>query len=366
MPGNKVSSIPLDQLHFDPLNPRLPGLLHQADDEKVLEYLLLECNLVELMQSIGEKGYFDGEPLLVVPRPTPETGFWVVEGNRRLGALKLLASNDPAPIKPREVEQVRSAATHQPNNIPALVFPERDNILGYLGYRHITGIKEWSPLAKARYLKQLRAQPQYGNDHVAAHKALARTIGSKSTNVAKLLVGYALLEHARDTGILNEIKQAEDDIDFSLLTTGIGYDGIQQFVGLNGIADVELANLKHNEFREFFKWVFDRRGGSTVLGESRKFKELNRVVVHADALAAVRRGESIDTAFLYTSGPLEALRTFMIEAEKSLKAAQETSTHAAGLDDSDVAFSHRLSRAAQNLHLSLKSSAAEDLPDAGS
>ncbi|PIV33801.1 MAG: hypothetical protein COS34_05750 [Lysobacterales bacterium CG02_land_8_20_14_3_00_62_12] len=364
MPGKHVSSIVLDQLHFDPLNPRLPSSLHQADDEKVLEYLLLECNVVELMLSIGEKGYFGGEPLLVVSRSAPETGYWVVEGNRRLGALKLLASNVPAPIKPREVEQARAAATHRPNDIPALVFQRREEILGYLGYRHITGIKEWSPLAKARYLKQLRAQ--YDNDHVAAHKALARTIGSKSTNVAKLLVGYALLEHARDTGLLNEIKQSEDDIDFSLLTTGIGYEGIQKFVGLKGIADVELAGLKDDEFNEFFKWVFDRRRSSTVLGESRKFKELNRIVVHAEALSAVRRGEDIDTAFLYTSGPLEALRNFMMEAEKSLKAAQETSIHVTCIDDSDVAHAYRLIRAATNLHVSLKSSAAEDSSDAGS
>lgn len=364
MSSSNVSMIQLDELHFDPLNPRLPASLYEADDEKVLEYLLLECNLIELMQSIGEKGYFGGEPLLVVPRPGSNNGYWVVEGNRRLGALKLLSSTTPAPIKPREVEQVRKGATCKPTSIPTLEFLRRDDILGYLGYRHITGIKEWSPLAKARYLKQLRAQ--YDDDHVAAHRALARTIGSKSTHVAKLLVGYALLEHARDTGILNEIRQAEDDLDFSLLTTGIGYEGIQKFIGLSGISDVQLTSLKNGEFKEFFKWVFDRRGGSTVLGESRKFKELNRIVVNADALAAVRRGESIDVAHLYTSGPLEALRAFMVEAEKSLKAAQEASTHAIGLEDSDVAFSHRVSRAAQNLYVSLKSSIAEESSDAES
>ena len=353
-----VKELELQELHFDPLNPRLPSNLLEADEEPVLLYLLLEANLVELMQSIGEKGYFNGEPLLVVPRPSPATGYWVVEGNRRLGALKLLASNAPAPVKPREVEQVRATAAHKPTRIPVLEFARRDDILGYLGYRHITGIKEWSPLAKARYLKQLRGQ--YGNDHVAAHKALARTIGSKSTNVAKLLVGHALLEHARDTGILNEIRQSENDLEFSLLTTGIGYEGVQTFIGLNGIADVELSDLKHDEFREFFGWVFDRRGGSTVLGESRKFKELNQIVVNEDALSALRRGESIDTAYLYTSGPLEALRRFMMDAEKSLRAAQDTSIHANGIDETDVSFAYRLSRAAQNLHVSLKLSTAED------
>ncbi len=360
--SGRPQSLDLRDLHFDPLNPRLPSSLHRADDGPVLEYLLLEANLVELMQSIGEKGYFEGEPLLVVPRPAPQTGYWVVEGNRRLGALKLLASADPAPVKPREVEQVRASANHKPTSIPVLAFPERDEILGYLGYRHITGIKEWSPLAKARYLKQLRAQ--HGDDHLLAHRALARTIGSKSTNVAKLLTGYALLEHARDVGLLSEIKQSEDDIEFSLLTTGIGYDGIQKFIGLDGIADVDLGNLKGDEFREFFKWIFDRRGGSTVLGDSRKFKQLNKIVLHADALAAVRRSEGIETAYLYTSGPLEALRTFMVEAEKSLKAAQDTSIHAVGLENSDVSFSHRLARAAQNLYVSLRSSVVEDATDA--
>lgn len=362
---DSVKDIDLAELHFDPLNPRLPSNLQQADDMPVLKYLLLESNLVELMQSIGEKGYFNGEPLLVVSRPAPNTGYWVVEGNRRLGALKLLASDTPAPIKPREVEQSRAAASHKPTKIPALVFPRREDILGYLGYRHITGIKEWSPLAKARYLKQLRGQYST-DDHIAAHKALARTIGSKSTNVAKLLTGLALLELARDSGLLSEIKQTEDDIDFSLLTTGIGYEGIQTFIGLGGIADVELSSIKEAEFSEFFRWVFDRRGGSTVLGESRKFKELNKVVVHAEALAAVRRGESIETAFLYTSGPLEALRRFMMDAEKSLKAAQDATTHATELESTDVAFASRLARAAQNLHVSLKSSITEDPLDAGS
>lgn len=362
MTNKGVTPISLGLLHFDPLNPRLPGSPHQANDEKVLEYLLLECNLVELMRSIGEKGYFGGEPLLVVPRHTPLEGYWVVEGNRRLGALKLLSDAEPAPVKPREVEQVRSGAAYKPVEIPALIFERREEILGYLGYRHITGVKAWTPLAKARYLKQLRAQ--YGADHGAAHKALARTIGSTSSSVAKLLTGHSLLEHARDSGMLLELKTGEDDIDFSLLTTGIGYEGLQEFIGLRGIADVGLDVLKQNEFREFFGWVFDRRGGTTVLGDSRKFKELNRIVTNVDALAALRRGESIDVAFLYTSGPLDAMRRFMVEAEKSLKAAQDTSVHALGVEDTDVSFSHRLSRAAQNLHLSLKASVSEDSSNA--
>lgn len=361
--ADTVTEADLEQLFFDPKNPRLPSNLHDADERQVIEYLLLEANVVELMQSIGEKGYFQGEPLLVVPRTPPLDGYWVVEGNRRLGALKLLASEAPAPIKPREVAQARAAAKERPSVVPVLEFPKREDILGYLGYRHITGIKEWSPLAKARYLNQLRAQYD-AHDHVTAHKALARTIGSKSTNVAKLLTGLALLEHARDSGLLREIRQSEDDLEFSLLTTGIGYEGIQDFIGLNGITDVKLDALKQEHFAEFFGWVFDRRGGATVLGESRKFKQLNHIVAHADAIGALRRGESIDTAFLYTSGPLETLRKFMMEAEKAIKAAQETTTHVTGIGSGDVEFASRLLRGARSLHATLDLSIKEDTTDA--
>src|SRR5579883_366623 len=93
----------LDQLHFDPDNPRLPERLRGKDEGAVLEYFLLECNLIELMLSIGEKGYFAGEPLMVVPRDAG--GLIVVEGNRRLGALKLLQANTPVPVMNGQVQQ---------------------------------------------------------------------------------------------------------------------------------------------------------------------------------------------------------------------------------------------------------------------
>ncbi|MBN0336176.1 hypothetical protein JTM71_35975, partial [Pseudomonas aeruginosa] len=103
-------------------------------------------------------------------------------------------------------------------------------------------------------------------------------IGSKSSHVAKLLTGLKLLEHARDTGLLVSLKLEEDDIPFSLLTTGIGYPNICDFIGIKGASDVDAAGLKEKEFVEFFGWVFDKsHGPSTVLGESRNFDKLSRV-----------------------------------------------------------------------------------------
>ena len=341
----------LQNLHFDPDNPRLPSRLINAPERDVLEYLLLECNLVELMLSIGEQDFFVGEPILVVPRA--EGGYTVVEGNRRLGALKLLQAETEATVMPTQVSQARNGATYHPTDIPVLEFERRDQILTYLGYRHITGIKEWDALAKARYLRQLRLR--YGTDHAEAHKGLAREIGSKAAHVAKLLTGLTLLERAKDSGLLHELKLREDDIPFSLLTTGIGYANICEFIGLENSNDVEASNLKEKEFKELFTWVFAKPSGSaTVLGESRNFDKLARIVANTQALQELRRGEPLESADLYTSGPLEAVRKLMQEAEHRITSAQAALSFADGFDANDVNQADRLRKATAALHGALQ------------
>lgn len=350
MPQN-VIEVALDQLHFDPENPRLPQKLKRAPERDVLEYLLLECNLIELMLSIGEQGYFEGEPLLVVARANGG-GYEVVEGNRRLGAMKLLQPIEP-PVMPKQVDMARLAATHFPIVVPALEFASRDDILSYLGYKHITGIKEWNAIAKARYLQQLRRR--YGPDNAEAHKALAREIGSKSSYVAKLLTGLSLIERARDSGLLTRIKVAEDDLPFSLLTTAIGYEHICQFIGLGNSSDVDAANIKEPELDELFTWIFDKSRGATKLGDSRNLDKLARIVSHETALLELRRGTTLEQADLFTSGPLDAVRGLMVEAENRIISAQSTLSIVDGITESDVVQADRLRKACIALHSSIQS-----------
>lgn len=351
----ELKNILLDELHFDPQNPRLPETLDRADDTAVLEYLLLEANLIELMLSIGEQGYFEGEPLLVVPRGAQGDGYVVVEGNRRLGALKLLQHNAVPPVMPRQVREVQDSAKVHPDNVAALVFGKREEILSYLGYRHITGIKEWDHLAKARYLRQLR-ELHSDLDHLDAHRLLAREIGSNSAQVAKLLTGLTLLDRARDIGLLKDLRLKEEDVPFSLLTTGIGYENISRFIGLAGVSDVEANSLKEEEFKEFFTWVFDKRHGQkTVLVESRNFSKLARVVDNERAVAALRAGNSLDDADLLTSGPLEAVRNFMRIVEDNIRNAQDSLSFVESFEESDVAQAERIRKGAAALEGALKS-----------
>ena len=139
-------------LILDPQNPRLPRSKHNLDERGIIDYMLLEAATLELMQAIGENDFFKGEQLLVVHEGNK---YKVLEGNRRLTAIKLLNEPELASVKKASVREIYEAAQHRPTHIPCLIFNTEDEIRRYLGYRHITGIKPWGLTEKSRYLYKL-------------------------------------------------------------------------------------------------------------------------------------------------------------------------------------------------------------------
>src|SRR3989344_102724 len=114
--GRKRPQIDVDisKLHLDPKNPRLPEEVQNKSEEVILQILYRDFDLRELIESMQNNGYLDEEPLVAVPSNVPKnfaginssnTELWkefneyikksnvtfiVAEGNRRLGAAKIL------------------------------------------------------------------------------------------------------------------------------------------------------------------------------------------------------------------------------------------------------------------------------------
>ena len=171
--------IKIEQLKFDKLNPRLPKRLLGISDEKVIiDYMLKNGNILELMRSIAEMGYSEAEPLLVV-KDEKDNKYLVVEGNRRLTAVKLLNNPQLAKVRIPSVTEIVSEANTIPDAIPAILYSSRESILDYLGYRHITGVKEWGALEKAKYLDQLYQTHCTAENRSDIYTKLAKMIGSR-------------------------------------------------------------------------------------------------------------------------------------------------------------------------------------------
>lgn len=315
----KIKFISTSELHFDPENPRFYRLNDPTSVEAVIEEMLDDEGVQELMLSIGQKGYFEGEPLLV---SADKNGKWiVVEGNRRLAATKLL-NGEISPPKRRSasVKLIREEAQHTPPiELPCIVYPTRREVLQYLGYRHITGIKQWDSLSKAKYLAQLRDEFYPDLEKAKQLKALANDIGSKPDYVGKLLTALSCYQHAEHHKFF-DLPVRPEDIEFSLLTTALHYKQIYTWLGLESAIDIEMSNLNADNLASAFAWMFAKdQQGRTILGESRNLKELACIVESGDAIQVLKDTGRLSEAFLYTDGPQAALQTAMEQADERIR-----------------------------------------------
>jgi len=285
-----VQHLAVSDLAFDPENPRLPATVDGRDEAQVFAWMLVDESLTELIGSIGAQGYFPGEPVLVAPNAESGLPWVVVEGNRRLAAVKLLANPDRAPVRQQTVERLAQEAAFRPDHLPALAFERRDDILDYLGYRHITGVKEWDPLAKARYLEQLLRRAQ-ARGATLTDQQMARRIGSRADYVRLLREGLGVYDHVVERDFYGIEGVTEDAINFSVLTTALSYENIAGFVGADEDAETgEWPEELHDEnLRDVVDWMF-RRGadGKTVLGESRNLGQLAAVVKSSEAAGKLK------------------------------------------------------------------------------
>ena len=313
-----IQYLPLDKLDFDPQNPRFSRYFANdpQPEDHIVERMIKNEIVQELMGSIAEQGYFSGEPLLVAKNGKR---YIVVEGNRRLAAVKLLRG-DIASVLP-SIKQLRETAKHiPPENIPCIVFPERKDILRYLGYRHITGAKRWESLSKARYLEELR-QTFFADLPLDEQlKSIAQEIGSKPHYGAQMLTGLTVFERARDTKFYGLQRVSEDDVDFGVLTTALSRTAIAQYIGLENPRDIEASQLNLTHAKDLFAWMFaQNEQGNTVLGESRNLSKLAAIVANDSAIEELKQSRDLDRAFLFSDGQTAAFGKVLRDAEKKLR-----------------------------------------------
>ncbi|MEM6325858.1 MAG: hypothetical protein AAF791_01950 [Bacteroidota bacterium] len=353
---DQIFDVPVSQLLLDPLNPRLPFVgIGSVTQDRIIDYMLREGNIAELMGAIGEIGFQRSEPLLVTSvkegdpdwdlersRDTPL--YYVVEGNRRLTAVLLLLNPGRAKHRRITITAVSTEATHRPTEVPVLVFDKREDLLDYLGYRHITGTKPWGALEKAIYLDQL-SQARGATDF----QALAKTIGSRSDYVAKLLTGLKVYRTIEERDFFDLPGVERETVSFSLITTALGYAKLNEFIGLTSARDHEAKGLKLDELRKLTEWMFRPFEGKTRLGDSRNLGDLGEVVAETAALKAFVNGRPLAEAVLLTGQPTQVFREAVEDAYSRLKDAQAGANKARDLAETDAERLRDVSRLARDL-----------------
>lgn len=151
----KDKTLAVPSLLLDSRNPRIPDTDSKQGQRDLIADLVENDKVYELAKSIVDKGYHPVESLIAIILNGKHV---VVEGNRRLAALKLLLSPDIAPHN--AVSRFRALANRANlsaiKKIRVLVAPSRDASAPVIMSKHTQEqIAKWVPVMQAKFFKNL-------------------------------------------------------------------------------------------------------------------------------------------------------------------------------------------------------------------
>ena len=187
-------------LMLDRRNPRFGGddvAPGKKGEITIIKRLHEQADLMELVESIAANGYIDLEPLFVVEEHGETV---VVEGNRRVAAIKLLRDPDLAKEAGITLPGVSPQNLHTLQKVHVIKLGSRDEARQLIGFKHINGTHKWDSYAKARFAAEwYKKEKKKG----ATIEDIARSLGDRHDTVQRLVQGIFVLDQARDRGLFD-------------------------------------------------------------------------------------------------------------------------------------------------------------------
>jgi hypothetical protein len=280
--------------------------------------------LEELVDSFSQSGGFWTQDALIVVA-NPDGRFTVIEGNRRLAALKLLYASILGEIEPPRwlQERLRSYHPNQDDDIfsrlPILRADRREDVDAYLGFRHVTGIKQWRPVEKAEFITKMV------DENSMTFKEVAKQIGSRSDQVRQNYVAFKMLLQMEG---IEELEWSEVEARFSVLFLSIRSQGTRSFLGVRLEGERPSGRQpvpadKERELRPFARWMFGDAQTSPVLKDSRDVDRFGEILGEPRAVEYLRSTDTPDfeTAYSLTSASADLVLDPLRDAARHLRMA---------------------------------------------
>ncbi|MGD0672756.1 MAG: ParB N-terminal domain-containing protein [Candidatus Binatus sp.] len=178
----KEAQVPASELLFDPNNFRfqdLDGFVSAAEDRfheegvqaKAFDRLRKDENLVALKKSILRNGYLAVERIVVRPYKHAKTKWVVVEGNRRLAAVKWILEDHAAGVT------VDPGILALIQKLPVMIIEHEEANEAFraslMGIRHVSGIKQWGGYQRAKLVADMRDRLKLEATEIAERLAMS-------------------------------------------------------------------------------------------------------------------------------------------------------------------------------------------------
>ena len=254
-------------LHLDLMNPRIPDEAFESEDA-VLEYLVDHADVDELVQSILSSGWLDYEPLIVL-----DSGNIVLEGNRRLAALRIISDKALRDRLKIELPSLPSSAS-LPAHVRIRRVTSRNEARDFIGFKHINGPFKWDALAKAKYAAEWFHE---GGDITQ----ISRRLGDNHNTVTRLVNGWNVLHQSLALGFDRD-NTTKRSFPFSHLYTALARPNVRRYLGL---PDDDISSIlpkdpvpkdKTDELQRFMSWLYGQKSEPSVIASQNP--DLNRLV----------------------------------------------------------------------------------------
>jgi ParB/Sulfiredoxin domain len=294
----QYTKVPVENLRYDPENPRLGGTAKHESQEEIQKYLAGPPHYaLDLVGSFLENGFLPYEPLIV---RRENSNFIVIEGNRRLAAVQSILS---------DTQKYPQHVRERLHEIPVLIFPDgahrgdSEEALRYLGVKHLFGFRDWPPTSKAMFL-----------DHrVRSKKSLEQVL--KELNISRQEVARYLLPYRLKQAARRAFKKVNAE-DFWSLAESFGRKKIRIYVQL----DVDTRTMRIKSFDpvklgHLAQFLYGKRRRVT---DTRQLSTLGKVLGSPRAAAKLERGASLEEASLFVASKEETIMQLQKQLERLL------------------------------------------------
>ncbi|WP_273794460.1 ParB N-terminal domain-containing protein [Brucella intermedia] len=253
--------VPVEMLAFDIENPRFtPDKAPISnDDPDIVVQLAKSADLAELIQSIATSGYINIEPLIVIARSDK---FVVLEGNRRLAALKALRDPSLAERAKLTVPPMDAKKRATLEEVLCYRVANEDDARDLIGFKHINGPQGWDAFAKARFAAKWLKSEQSKSPPGMSLAEIAGRMGDQHMTIHRMVTALFALEQAQELAIYDIDDRKKKSFSFSHLYTGLAYEEFTNYLGMerpNRTIDPKrdpVPEAKHSELQNILIWLY--------------------------------------------------------------------------------------------------------------
>lgn len=203
----------ITSLHLDHKNPRLGRESSGKAPRELIQFLFEHDKAIEVARSIAKHGFFMNEPLLAVEE---EGRIVVVEGNRRLAALKALREPGLLEGTPyRQVDRLRRQIDDISTlaKVPVVIAPSRRATDRQVAARHAeTAVLSWTKENRSSFILD-KLQEGYTNEQIQDR------LGFTTADIQEARQFRAIADMARSVPLEEEVKAKVENPRAKIFTT---------------------------------------------------------------------------------------------------------------------------------------------------